>query len=55
MPIGYTSAVEIQFIKDSQGVRGETIAATFVAGKSGFVDDGDIVAEAMQGGGTCGP
>ncbi len=55
MPIGHTTAIEIQFIEDSEGICRETIAAAFVAGKGGFVDDGDIVAEAMQGGGTSGP
>ena len=54
MPVGHTTAVEVQFVQNSQSIRGQSVATAFVAGKGGFVDHSDLVTEAMQGGGTSG-
>ena len=54
MPVGHTTAVKVQFVQNSQCIRGQTVATAFVAGKGGFVHHSDLVTEAMQGGGTCG-
>jgi hypothetical protein len=54
MPVGHTTAVKIQFVQNSQSVRGQSVATAFVAGESGFVDHGDLMAKAMKSGGTSG-
>ena len=52
MPVGHTAAVKVQFVQNSQSIRGQSVAAALVAGKGGLVDHSDLVTEAMQGGGT---
>jgi hypothetical protein len=54
MPIRHTTSVEIQIVQNPQRIGRESVATAFVAGESGFIDHGDLVTEAMQGGCTCG-
>jgi hypothetical protein len=54
LPIGNASWIKPKLVKDSQSIRGETIAATLVAGERGFVHHGHFVPETMKGGCTRG-
>jgi hypothetical protein len=54
MPIRHSTAVEIQLVQNPQRIGRESVTTAFVPGESGFVDHGDLVTEAMQGGGTSG-